>query len=147
MKVRGQTLSRINEVLDELIRKYPPQSEETALTDICFQFKSDSGELLLFNDDDEEIATAIVDEWANGKDDDCLDKVENTLRLALDKRHQEIESLGLLRPYSMLLVDENKETLCELYLVDDNTLIFDSETLMKDLEKDLDNFIKRLLEE
>ncbi len=43
------------------------------------------------------------------------------------------------------MVDENKETVSELYLVDDNMIILESEELMKGLDKDLDDFINRLL--
>jgi hypothetical protein len=58
-----------------------------------------------------------------------------------------MESLSLLKPYSFVLVDENRETISEIYLVDDNTMIIESEELMKGLDQDLDNFISRLLKE
>ena len=47
---------------------------------------------------------------------------------------------------SFVLVDEDKETLCDLYLVDDETVIVDGE-LLKGLDEDLDDFLKKLLEE
>ena len=51
-----------------------------------------------------------------------------------------------MKPYSFVLVDEDKETLCDLYLVDDETVIVDGE-LLKGLDEDLDDFLKKLLEE
>ena len=57
-----------------------------------------------------------------------------------------LENLSLLKPYSFVLVDEDKETLCDLYLVDDETVIVDGE-LLKGLDEDLDDFLKKLLEE
>lgn len=147
MEASNQTLSQINEVLNDLVTKYPPQAEEMVLTDISIQVRQDCGELTLFNDDDEEIASVVVDDWIDSKDEDFQEDVEGILRSCLEKRKQEMDNLSLLRPYSFVLVDENKETISDLYLVDDNTLIFDSDTLMKGLEEDLDNFIDRLMKE
>ena len=47
--------------------------------------------------------------------------------------------------YSFVLVDEDKETVAELLLIDDDTLLVDDE-LLKGLDKELDEFLKNLLE-
>ena len=41
--------------------------------------------------------------------------------------------------------DEDKETVAELLLIDDDTLLVDDE-LLKGLDKELDEFLKNLLE-
>ncbi|GAE16949.1 hypothetical protein JCM6292_3463 [Bacteroides pyogenes JCM 6292] len=51
----------------------------------------------------------------------------------------------ILKPYSFVLVDEEKETVAELLLIDDDTLLLNDE-LLKGLDKELDNFLKELLE-
>ena len=56
------------------------------------------------------------------------------------------EKVSILRPYSFVLVDEDKETVNDLYLVDDDTMIVDGE-LLKGLDEDLDDFLKKLLAE
>jgi hypothetical protein len=43
------------------------------------------------------------------------------------------------------LVDEDKETLAELLLIDDDTLLVNEE-LLKGLDEELDEFLKKLLE-
>ena len=45
-----------------------------------------------------------------------------------------------------MLEDEEKENVAELFVVDDDTVIIDPE-LMKDLDKDLDDFLEKLLKE
>ena len=50
-----------------------------------------------------------------------------------------------MKPYSFVLVDEDKETVAELLLIDDDTLLVDDE-LLKGLDKELDEFLKNLLE-
>ena len=55
-----------------------------------------------------------------------------------------IEQASILKPYSFVLEDDDKETVEELYLVDDDIVIIDTE-LMKDLDKDLNDFLEKLL--
>ena len=50
-----------------------------------------------------------------------------------------------LKTYSFVLVDEEKETVAELLLIDDDTILVNDE-LLKGLDKELDDFLKDLLE-
>ena len=51
-----------------------------------------------------------------------------------------------MKPYSFVLVDDDKETVSELLLVDDeDTMLLDDE-LLKGLDEELDAFLKDLLE-
>jgi hypothetical protein len=50
-----------------------------------------------------------------------------------------------MKPYSFVLVDEDKETIAELLLLDDDTLLVNEE-LLKGLDEELDAFLKDLLE-
>lgn len=50
--------------------------------------------------------------------------------------------VSILKP---VLVDEDKETVTELLLVDDDTMLVNDE-LLKGLDKELDDFLKELLE-
>jgi len=51
----------------------------------------------------------------------------------------------LLKPYSFVLVDEEKETIADLLLMDDDTMLL-SEGLLQGLDEELDAFLKDLLE-
>ena len=53
--------------------------------------------------------------------------------------------MSFLKPYSFVLVDEEKETVAELLLIDDDTILVNNE-LLKGLDKELDDFLKDLLE-
>jgi hypothetical protein len=54
--------------------------------------------------------------------------------------------MSVLKPYSFVLEDDDRETIEELYLVDDDIVILNEE-LMADLDKDLDDFLNKLLKE
>lgn len=57
----------------------------------------------------------------------------------------DFDQMTNLKPFSFVLVDEDKETLAELLLMDDDTLMV-SDELLKGLDEELDEFLKKLLE-
>ena len=56
------------------------------------------------------------------------------------------DSLSILKPYSFVMIDDEKETVTELLLMDDDTLMVNDE-LLKGLDKELDDFLEQLLKE
>ena len=68
------------------------------------------------------------------------------LRDALRKNSEIADNLGILKPYSFVLEDDDKENLGELYLADDDTIILGGD-LMENLDHDLDEFLDDLLKE
>jgi hypothetical protein len=52
-----------------------------------------------------------------------------------------------MRPYSFVLVDDDKETVTDLLLMDDEDTLLLNEDLLKGLDEELDDFLKKLLEE
>ena len=144
MKANEQTLQQVERALRKVADKFPSNVEATILTDIHIRITQETGELMAFDDDDNEITRCIVEQWIDNKDDSFYDDVANTLRSVLTKHKQQIEQMSILKPYSFVLEDDDRENLCELYLVDDDTVIIDEE-LMKGLDKDLDDFLDKLL--
>ena len=120
MKLSQQSLSTIESAIQKAAGKYVCGCDQTAVTDIHLQPDQTSGQLTIYNDDDEELANVMIEEWATYDGDDFM-------------------------PYSFVLVDEDKETVAELLLIDDDTLLVDDE-LLKGLDKELDEFLKNLLE-
>ena len=129
-----------------MAEKFPSNEEATILTDIHIRVTQDTGELVAFDDDDNEITRCIVEQWIDNKDDSFYDDAANTLRSVLTKHKEKVEQMSILKPYSFVLEDDDRENLCELYLVDDDTVIIDEE-LMKGLDKDLDDFFAQLMKE
>ena len=116
------------------------------MTDIHLQVKADSGELLAFNDDDEELTRCVIEQWIDNNDEDFYETVAEILKQCIQNQRDLLGELSILKPYSFVLVDEEKETVSELYLFDDDTLILDG-GLLKGLDEDLDDFLKKLLAE
>ena len=147
MKLSQQSLSTIESAIQKAVGKYGCNCEQTVVTDIHLQPDQPSGQLNIYNDDDEELANVMVEEWATYDGDDFLENIEPGLRSILCRMKDagDFDKVTILKPYSFVLVDEDKETVAELLLIDDDTLLVDDE-LLKGLDKELDEFLKNLLE-
>ncbi len=144
-----QTIQQVERFIRKVAQKFPAQlSEEdnTVLTDIHVRVSQDSGELLAFDDEDNEITRCVVEQWIDNKDENFYDEVAKTLRDVMRKNSETIDNLGILKPYSFVLEDDDKENLGELYLADDDTIIVGGD-LMENLDSDLDSFLEDLLKE
>ena len=144
MKATEQTIQQVERVLRKVSDKFPSQEEATLMTDIHMRVNQETGELTVFDDDEHEVTRSVVEQWIDNKDDSFYDDVASTLRTVLNKHKNQIEQMSVLKPFSFVLEDDDRETIAELYLVDDDTAIIDEE-LMAGLDKDLDDFIAELL--
>lgn len=149
METLEQTIMQVERFIRKVAQKFPaPESDDetSQMTDIHVRVSQDSGELLAFDDDDNEITRCVVEQWIENKDEDFYDEVAKLLRDVLRKQADIIEHLGILKPYSFVLEDDDKEHISELYLADDDTIIVGGD-LMENLDSDLDNFLNDLLKE
>lgn len=146
MKATEQTLQQIERAIRKIAEKFPAKDDATLMTDIHIRVTQETGELMAFDDDDNEITRCVVEQWIDNKDDDFYDQIASIIRRCLDKQKSLVEHMGILKPYSFVLEDDDKESAGELYVVDDDTVIIDTE-LMADLDKDLDDFFDKLLKE
>lgn len=146
MKATEQTLQQVERAIRKIVEKFPPSEEASQLTDIHLRVGQDSGELLAYDDDDNEINRCVIEQWIENKDDDFYQHVAATIRGVLHKQKEKIEKMSLLKPYSFVLEDDDKEPIEELYLVDDDTVILHKD-LMVGLDKELNDFLDKLLKD
>ena len=146
MKATEQTLQQAERFIGKVADKFPSTEESTILTDIHFRVNQDTGELVAFDDDDKEITRSVIEQWINNREDDFYDSVTSVIRKCLTNKRNSIESTSILKPYSFVLENEDKDNISELYVVDDDTVIIDTE-LMADLDKDLSEFLEKILKE
>ena len=64
MKLSQQSLSTIESAIQKAAGKYVCGCDQTAVTDIHLQPDQTSGQLTIYNDDDEELANVMIEEWA-----------------------------------------------------------------------------------
>lgn len=147
MKLSTQSHSLIKSALKEAIHKLANEGHPQ-VTDIHFLPNREAGELFIFNDDDVLLAKACVKEWTDDGTDNFNEGVIRLLRTELGHLRESgaLDELPLLKPYSFVLVDDDRETVAELLLIDDDTLLA-SDDLLKGLDAELDDFLKNLLGE
>ena len=147
MEIKEQTISQIERALKKVANKLELNvTEQKPLTDILIQVKQESGELMVFNDDDEELTRCVIEEWIENKDEDFYLQIQSVLKQAITNLKEKMENLPILKPYSFVLIGEDKETINDLYLVDDDTIMLDGD-LLKGLDKELDEFINHLIKD
>lgn len=139
-----QTLQQIARAINKVADKFPASAEATLLTDIHLRVNQETGELTAFDDDDNEITRVVVEQWIGNTDDDFYASIATSIRKSIQQLSDAVESMSIIKPYSFVLEDEEKENVAELYVVDDDTVIIDPE-MMPDLSKDLDDFLEKLL--
>ena len=147
MKLSQSSVTLLEDTIKKAVSKYTTGGEQTYVTDIHLQPDQNSGELSIFDDDDQELACSTIEEWTAYEGDDFYKNTESLLSSLLNQMNNEgcFDKLNILKPYSFVLVDEDKETIAELLLMDDDTLLVNDE-LLKGLDEELDTFLKDLLE-
>ena len=146
MKATEQTTQQIERAIRKIAQKYPANDETSVLTDVHLRVTQDSGEMVAFDDDDQEITRCVIEQWIDNKDENFYEDVTQILRNSLKNLHDVVDNLGIMKPYGFVLEDDDKEAIAELYLADDDTVIIGGE-LMENLDEELDSFLDNLLKD
>ena len=144
MKATEQTILQVERVINKIAQKYPKGDEVSVLTDIHIRVSQDTGEMLAFDDDEQEITRCVVEQWIDSKDENFYTSVAHILQNSLRKLSEVVDGMGILKPYSFVLENDDKDHVAELYLSDDDTIIIGGD-LMQNLDKDLDAWMKEFL--
>lgn len=122
--------------------------EAVAITDMYVCIKYDELLLTLYDDAENVLLQTSLDEWDELKEDqentdliatDTLKKALNT-----DKMREVFESLELIAPFSVILVNEEHEQIAEILTIDKDLLILDNDFL-KNIDQELDDFLDKLM--
>ena len=146
MKASEQTIQQIERLIKKIAQKFPEEEDPTRITDIHLRVYQDSGEILAYDDDDEEITRCVINDWIENKDADFYEHATNILRQVLKRHGKLVDKMGILKPFSFVLENDEKESIAELYIADDDTIIITGD-LMDGLDKDLDSFFEKLMKE
>lgn len=146
MEATEQTFLQVERFLRKIAEKFPPCEETSVMTDIHVCASQESGELIAFDDDDREITRCVVEQWIGNEDEHFYDHAARILRETLKKSHQTIDKMGIMKPFSFVLEDDEKTFVAELYVSDDDTIILGGD-LMEGLNQDLDIFFDKLFKD
>ena len=146
MKATEQTLQQIERIIRKTADKFPTDPNTSVMTDIHVRAYQDSGELITYDDSDEEITRGLVEQCIDNTDDDFYSAIPPIIRKCIERQKALVEAMGIMKPFTFVLENDEKETVEELYIVDDDLVIIDDD-MMQDLDKDLDEFLDNLLKD
>lgn len=132
------------------IEKLKTRDSSAAIVDLYIQPNPDSGDVTIFDDEDAVLAKVQVPEWeeqAEGIDtESVLSACGELLRALMIKLQEEglFETINILKPFSILMVDEEMEVLSELLTIDEEALMLNDDFL-KHMDEELDVFYKQLM--
>lgn len=145
MKATQQTIQQIQRAIRKVAAKFPKDADPV-LTDIHMQVKPESAELLTYNDEMEELDRAVIEQWLEPTEEDLYEVASTIIKQCLGMSRNEIDQMSVLHPFSFVLMGEDGETICDLYIVDDDTMMLDTE-LLKGLDEELDAFLEDLMKD
>lgn len=146
MKTSEQTFLQIERAIRKIAAKFPPEKEADIMTDIHLRVSQETGEIRAYDDNDVELDRCVVEEWIENPAEDFYKQIPSVFRKCIEKMKDVVENMSILKPFSLVLEDDDKETVAELYLVDDETVIIDPD-LMEGLDDDLNSFLENLLKD
>lgn len=147
MTVTEQTTQQVERFLRKISQKYSSNDNSSSLaTDIHIFLSQDSGEMIAFDDDNKEITRCVVEQWINNTDERFYAEASKALRAICVGMRQTLEGLAIMKPYSIVLENDEGENIAELFLADDDTIIIGGD-LMDGLDQDLNAFLNKILDE
>ncbi|MBO7301815.1 MAG: hypothetical protein J6U58_03805 [Bacteroidaceae bacterium] len=142
MSLSRETENRLQEVIAKMTKEFIT-AEETKVTD--FYINVNNGVLTIADDDDNCLARVHILEWENEHNEEVFEKALRSILNTMNEKG-DFESLNIAKPYSFVLTDDDKQSIVDLLIVDDDTLIL-SEDLLKGFDEEMNEFLKQLLEE
>ena len=148
MNSQNTLSSYLETLVRESLQLLQTQYATDMLTDLYWQVDLTSGSFAVWNDNQQQLAKASVKEWVSEDVDKSvsLAEIEQVLRQILSKLEAEnfLEKINVQMPFSILMVDEEMETLSELYFLDDEAMPLDN-NIIRHIDDELDSFFKELM--
>ena len=141
-------------ILDRAFRQAIERLQKTessaSIVDLYLLPNPDAGEFSVFDDEDNLLEKVNVPVWEEEIEtvdtDAALVECQSILKEIAHAIFDEglFDQINIMKPFSVLMVDEEMETIAELLLIDDEQLILDDDFL-KHMDEELDEFYKQLM--
>lgn len=148
-EAKDELKSILNQAIENLSTDYKGES----LTDIFILVDQESGELSVYDDEENCVSKGIVESWIHVDscdDENLTDSVyAHDLRAVIAEMDEaeRFASLDVYKPFSVNFADENFIVIEELLLIEDDSVIRIENELMDRLDKEFDEFLDKLLNE
>jgi hypothetical protein len=144
----------LHQSLDRAFRNALKQLEmsesQTAVVDLYLLPNPEAGEFSVLDDEENLLVKTTISDWQERYEtldaEAELKTCEAVLGDIVRKGKEEglFDKINIIKPFSVLMVDEEMETLAELLLIDDDQLLMD-DSFLKHLDQELDAFLEKLM--
>ena len=144
MSLSRETHDKLQNAIVKMAKEFIT-AEETKVTDFHIYVDGNKGDVIIMDDDDNSLARVHILEWEGEHNEEVFEK---ELRSLLAEMHEngQFDNINIAKPYSFVLTDDDHQSIVDLLIVDDDTIIL-SEDLLKGFDEEMDTFLKELLEE
>lgn len=148
MTISNASISNLRTAIGQAVNHFTKDDDFMVVTDFHLHVDTDTGELLIADDTEMTIASAIVEEWIDMDGDQEMEVMVRELKSILNEMSTEgaFEQISVSKPFSFVLEDDNQETVEELFYVDEDLIVLNDD-LLKDMDKDLDDFFENLMKD
>lgn len=146
MESNKQTVQQIERALKKIIAKFPAHNDPV-MTDIHMLVSPYTGEITTYDDDDRELDRCVVNEWIKTEQDGFYERAAGLIRKAIENQRAAVKSMSIMQPFSFVLIDDDKETLQDISIIDETDTVVVTGGLLDNLEEDLDAFLQELMKD
>lgn len=144
MSLSRETQKRLQDAIVKMSKEFIT-AEETRVTDLHIYVNGSTGDVTFMDDDDKTLARVHILEWEGVHDDEIFEKELRSI-LAEMNSNGTFDSLNIAKPYSFVLTDDEHQSIVDLLIIDDDTVIL-SEDLLEGFDEEMNEFLKHLLED
>lgn len=142
------------DLMDSALRKalanLQANDSSAAIVDLFLQPNPEAGEFSVLDDEDHLLIKVPIALWQEqyetvNVEDEFL-KAEITLKKVVQNAQNDglFESLNILKPFSVLMVNDEMDTLAELLLIDDEQIMMD-DSFLNSIDQELNDFYEKLM--
>lgn len=148
MKLDKKAAETIKETFKDAISVLEKEYSGSSLTDIFITIDRESGEIAFFDDEENKIASEIIENWVDVdemNDNDLSSQLRNITE-ELDDENA-FSGLDIFTPFSVNYADENLSVIEELLTINDDSVITLNNDMLSQFGKEFDEFIDKILKE
>jgi len=144
-KIKSVLKSLFSVSVEKLIKDIATPS---SVNNLYVQFDPESGEVQVYDEREHLLHKKVIFDWVgiSSKEIDFMPRILAVLKQVVGMLVSEglFEQPLFVKPFSICLTDEEFKPQEEIYVLEDESSLHEDE-LMKGLDKDLDDFLKKLL--
>jgi hypothetical protein len=148
MKVTNSSLEPvIKSILTDSLKKYELANDGNFLSDLYLYYDEENQAITIFDDIEKELLSVNLNDESDDSDTDFQREVRHAAKIALKELEKEnvFDRKFIHKPFTVSLIDNDFMVMEELIFIDDDTLKLDG-NLWIDLDKELDDFLKNLMQ-